>query len=61
MQDYANPAITTGMTSVGQNTIVTIGFGAEDAPSEAGVVSGSGGCDTYQGSYTVDGDSLASR
>ena len=58
MQDYADPAITTGMTSVGQDTIVTIEFGEDDAPSEDGVVSGSGGCNSYQGTYTVDGDSL---
>jgi len=52
MQDYADPAITTGMTSVGQDTIVTIEFGEDDK------VSGSGGCNSYQGTYTVDGDSL---
>jgi heat shock protein HslJ len=40
------------MTSVGQDTIVTIEFGEDDK------VSGSGGCNTYQGAYTVDGDSL---
>ena len=58
MKDYAHPAHSTGMTSVGQDTIETIEFGADGAPSEDGVVGGSGGCNSYQGSYTMDGDSL---
>jgi heat shock protein HslJ len=58
MQDYANPAVTTGMSTVLSGAIPTIEFGEDDAPSDDGVVSGSGGCNTYQGTYTVDGESL---
>ena len=58
MQDYADPAITTGMSTVLIGAIPTIEFGEDDAPSGDGVVSGSGGCNDYQGTYTVDGESL---
>jgi heat shock protein HslJ len=52
MQDYADPSNTTGMTTVLSGAIPTIEFGEDDK------VSGSGGCNTYQGTYTVDGESL---
>jgi heat shock protein HslJ len=52
MQDYANPAITTGMSTVLLGAIPTIEFGEDDK------VTGSGSCNDYQGTYTVDGESL---
>jgi heat shock protein HslJ len=58
MQDYANPAITTGMSTVLSGAIPTIEFGEDDASPDGAIVSGSGGCNTYQGTYTVDGESL---
>ena len=52
MQDFANPANTTGMTTVLSGAITTIEFGKDDN------VSGTGGCNDYTGTYTVDGDAL---
>lgn len=50
--DYSNPANPTGMTTVLLGPAVTMDFAA------TGTLSGSGGCNTYSGTYKVDGQSL---
>jgi heat shock protein HslJ len=49
MQDYAGA---TGFVTVLKGAVPTIEFGKDDQ------VSGTGGCNDYTGTYTVDGDAL---
>ena len=46
------------MTTVLIGAVPTIEFGEDDEPSGDCVVSGSGGCNDYRGTYTVGGESL---
>ena len=50
--DYANPANPTGMTTVWLGTTLTTEFGAVNQ------LNGSAGCNTYSGTYQVQGESL---
>lgn len=52
MTDYADPNVTTGMSTVLLAATPTAIFGAD------GTISGSGGCNSYSGTYQVDGDAL---
>ena len=49
MQDYAGP---TGFVTVLKGAVPTIEFGEDDQ------VSGTGGCNDFTGTYTVDGEAL---
>jgi heat shock protein HslJ len=50
--DYANPAQPTGMSTVLLRSTLTAEFSAD------GKISGSAGCNSYSGTYTVQGESL---
>jgi heat shock protein HslJ len=50
--DYADPRNTTGMTNVLLGTTLTADFSADNK------ISGSAGCNTYSGTYQLDGQSL---
>lgn len=50
--DYADPRNSTGMTNVLKDTALTANFSADN------VISGSGGCNSYSGTYQLDGTSL---
>ena len=52
LQEYANPADPTGMTTVLSSAIPTLTFGEGD------VVNAFGGCNNFHGAYTVSGESL---
>lgn len=50
--DYADPRNSTGMTTVLLGTALTADFSADNK------ISGSAGCNTYSGTYRLDGQSL---
>ncbi len=50
--DYADPRNTTGMTTVLKDTTLTAIFGADNT------LSGAAGCNSYSGTYVLEGDSL---
>lgn len=50
--DYADPRNTTGMTTVLKDTTLTAIFGADNT------LSGAAGCNSYSGTYLLEGDSL---
>jgi heat shock protein HslJ len=50
--DYADPRNTTGMTTVLLDTTLTAVFGADNT------ISGAAGCNSYAGTYLLEGDSL---
>ncbi len=50
--DYADPRNTTGMTTVLSGTTLTADFSADNK------IGGTAGCNTYSGTYQVQGESL---